>query len=153
MGNNKITVFFDVDGVLNTKSQWTRSYQLNENCIREFCHFVNDIRASVVIASSWRTGFLRADSDRNYPHIKDLETRLVKYRVKIVGKTPIVGPGKRDLEIQQYSEQHPSDMYIVIDDDPQEYTNIDKHIYFVSASTGFTKKDAKEIKKKWKKLV
>lgn len=48
-------IFLDIDGVLNTSSEWKRMYTLNANCIKNFSEFVKRTKTEVriVLTSSF----------------------------------------------------------------------------------------------------
>ncbi len=43
--HNKIFIFLDIDGVLNTASQWKRMYQLDDDCITRFMDYTRALSA------------------------------------------------------------------------------------------------------------
>ena len=139
--------FFDIDGVLNRKDQWRRLYSLDENCIREFCSFVKDNDLTLVMTSSWRTGFVSTLSPDNLPHIKQLEQLFQQHDITIANKTPSLNGRSRDKEIERFLYFHSCDDYVIIDDDKSEYDVINGKNYFINATTGFTNQDAKRLKK------
>ena len=131
-------VFFDIDGVLNKRSQWKQFYSLDASCVACFCAFLRQTGGIPIIMSSWRTGFLRSGSEKNSEPIRRLEKMLSGYGVRIAEKT-----GKnssRDREILDFIAEHENGRYIVIDDDPDEYKTVLPHTFFTDAKEGFTKK-------------
>lgn len=137
-----MTIFLDIDGVLNTSSQWRRPYSLNNDCVREFCRYVKQVKGRVVLTSSWRAGFDGPGNINNTKQIKQLEAELAKYGISIYDKTPILTGRTRDKEIDRYLYFHPDNQYIIIDDDVTEYMVITSSNHFVDANVGFTRKDA-----------
>lgn len=136
-------IFLDIDGVLNQEHQWTTMYSLHKKCIENFCSFVNKTKGEVVLISSWRPGFVSTKNPDNTENIKELEKELEKYGVYIKDKTPKLLNRSRDKEIERFLYFHPTDEYIVLDDDKREYDEVNRHNYFINSSTGFTKKDIK----------
>ena len=65
-------IFLDVDGVLNTETDWGRKvYSLNQNCINAFCRLIKSIPdPKIVLSSTWRNGIARDGSTA--VHIDDL---------------------------------------------------------------------------------
>ncbi len=65
-------IFLDVDGVLNTETDWGRKvYSLNQNCINAFCRLIKSIPdPKIVLSSTWRNGIARDGS--TVVHIDDL---------------------------------------------------------------------------------
>ena len=41
MKEKEFVIFQDIDGVLNAKSSWKTPFVLNDECIKNFCTFVN----------------------------------------------------------------------------------------------------------------
>lgn len=138
-------VFLDIDGVLNTSTEWKRIYSLNENCIKNFAEFIKKTKTEVciVLTSSWRTGF--SYNQKSLPHILALEQALGKYGLKIYGKTPVSKENSREKEIAEYIDTYDVKKYIIIDDDKTLFPNTTKQLYFTDARTGFTQKDVKVI--------
>lgn len=140
-------IFLDIDGVLNKREQWGRMYSLDKECIKNFCLFIkqiNDENVSIILTSSWRSGFVTTKNNRNSPQIKQLEKMLGEYGVSIRSKTPKIKGKKRDKEIEKFlSFVNSTDKFIVIDDDKNEFSKIGKFNYFTEATYGFTKADIK----------
>lgn len=139
-------VFLDIDGVLNKKEQWNKMYSLDKECIKNFCTFINKLNSKevhIVLTSSWKNGFVSTRNNNNTPQIKQLETMLEEFGLYIKAKTSIFKEGKRDREIEKFLSLHPTEQYIIIDDDRSEFGCITKNNYFTNAVNGFTKKDIK----------
>lgn len=136
-------IFLDIDGVLNTKSQWTTMYSLNTECIKHFAEFCKKIDGTIILTSTWRHGFVATNSPENAPQIKRLEELLKAYDLSIADKTPVLKGRSRDKEIERYLYFHPSSSYVILDDDKNEFAVISKNNYFTNAATGFTKQDIK----------
>ena len=41
METKQCIIFLDIDGVLNTKASWKKPFSLVDECIKNFCIFVN----------------------------------------------------------------------------------------------------------------
>ena len=136
-------IFFDIDGVLNKKSQWTKMYSLDAGCIAHFASLVNKTKAKIVISSSWRTGFKAAHDSENSGPIRDLEKELDRFGISIYDKTPILRGRKRDIEIERWLYFNPTEKYLILDDDESEYGTITEKNYFVDCKTGITERDVK----------
>ena len=145
--------FFDIDGVLNKKEDWTTLYSLDDKLIKIFCNILKDCKLTPVLTSSWRTGFVSPSSKKNTPNIQKLEEKLQKYGIKIYEKTPSLKGQSRDKEIERFLYYHENEVenYIIIDDDKTEFNKISEHNYFTDYKTGITKKDYDKIKKLIKK--
>lgn len=148
-----LTIFLDIDGVLNKSSELTQMYSLNDDCIKEFASFCKSVNGKIVLSSSWREGFISTHNTSNTPQIKELEARLDSYGLIIADKTPKLRGRKRDDEIKRYLYFNDVKRYIIIDDDEDEYRELCDANYFVNSSYGFTYDDAKRIRKKWKKII
>lgn len=111
-------IFLDVDGVLNTKAQWKRMYQLDYGCIERFVKFAKHLgKCNVILSSTWRNGY---SVDGNHaPHVQELIQRLNRYDIRLIGKTAPVTDGDRAKEISTYITKHnlAAASCIVIDDD------------------------------------
>lgn len=150
-------IFLDIDGVLNTKSEWNTPYALNNSCIKIFCDFVNTINlkhpAKIILTSSWREGF---DASGNHlPQIHALINKMNAYYVSISGKTPKSPNDDRLREIQYFLSRNaqPSDLYIIIDDDKTLFTfKDDSHFYFTDCNKGFNEHDKKLLLNKIRKM-
>lgn len=73
-------VFFDIDGVLNKRSQWKQFYSLDAGCVDCFCGFLHRTGGVPIIMSSWRTGFLRSGSEKKFR--TDTEIRKNAFRIR-----------------------------------------------------------------------
>lgn len=139
-------IFFDIDGVLNKKSQWKKPYSLCDECIKLFSSFTVKECADIILMSSWRSGFMAANSTENSPQIKELELRFKEYGVQITDKTPILRGRTRDREIERYLYLHKDiQFYAIIDDDPKEYGKKMNGLYLVDCTRGFSAVDAKRV--------
>ena len=141
-------IYFDADGVLNTSADWRLGNgRIDAEAVKNFCDLVKENDLIPIITSTWRTGFLGTGNPENSPQIKTLEGELGKYGVFIKDKTPITRSHSRDEEIQYYQSRHPSEGYIIIDDDESEYKVITDRMYFTNCDKGLTKTDIKNISK------
>lgn len=128
-------VFLDIDGVLNTEADWNRPFQLNDACVKRFGEAYRNER--VILISSWRNGFVSAKNAKNTTQIRELEDKLSKYNIRIVGKTEDVQ--YRDEAVSHFLKNHPSiTEYIIIDDDSSEYKSRNtENLMLVNSKTGF----------------
>ena len=129
-------IFLDIDGVLNRKSDWKRPYSLNKESVKRFCSFAKEKQAKIILTSSWRTGFVSSHHPKNTPQIQELEKLLDEGGVRIIGKTPVLHK-KRDVEIQEFLKNHPTEDYIILDDDRNEFGEITSKNRFVDCKKGF----------------
>lgn len=128
-------VFLDIDGVLNKESDWSKQFSLNSGCIRCFGEEYRGAR--VILISSWKNGFISSHNEKNTPQIKELETQLDRYNIRIVGK--VSDHQYRDYAIRDYLNERPSiKEYVVVDDDIMEYlSNNVSHLRSVDSRVGF----------------
>lgn len=129
--------FFDIDGVLNTESDWQFRYYFRKNLVKKFCEYCKKYNYEPVMISSWRTGFMGPDHFDNLPHIKKLEEEFKNNGITLKYKTPVLKSKSRDQEIERFLYYHPVSRYIIIDDDKNEYGTITDHNHFVNSKVGF----------------
>lgn len=140
--------FFDIDGVLNKSSDWrVKLYSLDKECLRLFCVFVKKYDLKPIIISSWRSGFISSGNPNNSINIKTLEDILSKYDVQIYSSTPILKGKSRDYEIKRYLFYHPSEQYVILDDDLSEYEEIPLKLILTDSNKGLTKNDLSKARK------
>ena len=139
-----MTIFLDVDGVLNTSEDWIRHvYSLNSKCVEAFCFFLNHIdRPKIVLSSTWRNGIARDGSTS--VHVEDLINALAPTGITTLDRTAVSPDGSRSKEIDYYLRRHDADDYLILDDDPTlfELGSKTKNLYITDARTGFTMKIA-----------
>lgn len=151
MKEKEFVIFLDIDGVLNTKSSWKTPFVLNDECIRNFCTFVNrdGVGAKIILTSSWKTDWSPVIENQT-PQIQELQVKLAEYGCTIFSRTKDLG--NRQKEIIDYLSCHDVDYYVIIDDDESEYQGFELGgVYLIDAETGFTSRDVKKIK--WKKIT
>ncbi len=117
--HNRIFIFLDIDGVLNTASQWKRMYQLDDGCISRFNEYIRVLSEKgavrIILTSSWKNGF-----DSAGHHTPQIQALIAKLDIPILGKTENRAGGDRAAEINNYICNHKleHEECIVIDDDP-----------------------------------
>lgn len=140
-------VFLDVDGVLNTKAEWSKKvYSLNSKCVSAFCKLIKKIPdCKIVLSSTWRNGIARDGTTA--VHIDELIMAISCTGIKTLDKTAVSSDGIRSKEIDYFLRRHPADSYIILDDDPElfELKEKTKGLYLINAVTGITEKDVKNI--------
>lgn len=139
-----LTIFLDIDGVLNKESDWARPYTINPSCIKSFLSALSKLsnkeQVEIVLSSTWRTGFSK---DGNHaPYIKDLLLHL-----NIVDITPPSNKS-RQAEIEYYCKRNNISRYVVLDDDKSLFYNINTiNLYLTNYKTGFCVDDIKKFTK------
>ena len=145
-------IFLDVDGVLNTESDWERKiYSLNGACVATFCRLLSCLHEpKVILSSTWRNGIARDGTTA--VHIDDLLKALEPAGIMSLDKTGIDPNGSRTKEIDYYLRRHPEDRYIILDDDPNLFDRKEStpHLHLTSSKTGLTEGDVKKILKQVK---
>lgn len=141
-------IFLDIDGVLNTESDWKVPYTLNQNCLDEFADTFKNIKSKIILISSWRAGFISKNNHQNTKQIQKLENELNKRGLEVSGRISVNFPN-RDLAVQKYRKDlsERGETLIVIDDDIREYSQKYPELYLTNYKTGFTARDRKEIQR------
>lgn len=125
-------VFLDIDGVLNTESDWNRLYTLNLRCVEAF---VRKYKGSkVILTSSWKNGYSPIFNNCSEP-IQDLISVLSDGGVSVVGR---IDDGPRDTMIAKFVKDHnlKSDSYIILDDDRSEFNSHTENLIIINSKTG-----------------
>lgn len=147
-------IFLDIDGVLNTESDWRRPFTLNKKCVGAFLGYIQELRknkkdeVSIILTSSWKTGFNKNGS--HAAHITDLLRAFSEINLRISDKTEDYEGMDRGVSVEMYLKKHgiAADKYIVIDDDKALFPySPDLNLYLTNAAVGFTEKDKPGIKK------
>ena len=129
-------VFLAIDGVLNTKADWKRSYTLNMRNVDDLCSWLKLQKSpTVVLISSWKRGFSPIRSNCSI----QLKTLLDYVDSKVSGvRYCITRDFKyRDEEVSDFLEHHSSDSYIVLDDDISLYKKLPKNFKLINPNVGF----------------
>jgi hypothetical protein len=143
-------IFLDIDGVLNTTSDWKVPYSINPHCVENFYRYVKKLgdgsTARIILISSWRDGF---DKEGNHlPQVQHLIDMLSQYHLSIYDKTYKSPTNDRQREIEQYIiKNHINpEQCIIIDDDISLYHDLSKYKHIVpNPDEGF------QVKKGWHK--
>lgn len=115
-------VFLDVDGVLNTKTTCERApsemYKgVNEARVKILADAMNECRASgVVLTTTWKN--IRSDNE-DYIYLRE---NLLKYGIKILGKTEDEKYSERGIGILNYLNSDPEiDEFVILDDQHYDF--------------------------------
>lgn len=148
-------IFLDIDGVLNTESDWKRPFQLNRKCLTAFLAYLKELQKfsspRIILTSTWKNGYC---PPRNTPQIDQLIEELQKVDVRIVGKTEQFS--SRGEEINDFIKKHSlfPMACLVLDDDMRDIKGIltgDVVFFEIDAKTGFSDKDKEALLRKWGK--
>lgn len=143
-------IFLDVDGVLNTESEWRVPYHLDINCISVLNSLISLCKDEVyvVLSSTWRAGFDIRNG--HTPQIQKL-INMINPNVKGFDKTPQSDKG-RQAEIEYYIRRNGVNKYIVLDDDISLFDKPKSlNLYITNAKTGLTDKDIKVLQRSFLK--
>lgn len=143
-----MTIFFDVDGVLNCKADWQKPFSVNPSCLKVFAEIIHRLgkkeNVDLVIVSTWRVGISSTGSDS--PQIQNLTGKLSQYGLFISGATPNTLTKSREEEISYYARRHGISHYLILDDDESLYLHPkDIPLYVTDYHTGLTEKDIRPI--------
>ena len=149
----KFYVFFDVDGVLNCKTDWISKFTINSTCIRNFAVLKQELQKMYIpvfiITSTWRAG--KGQSGENNAMQYDmLQKKLSEYGIEIFGSTPVSDKG-RQREIEYYRKRFcdNSEHYLVLDDDESLFEHPESiRLYITDYKVGLTMQDVKKIQRK-----
>ena len=152
-----MTIFFDVDGVLNKESDWHQKYSIDKSCIvclaelrRSLLKWYDEVE--FVLTSTWRAGIANRGEKISTKQIRNLEQKLKEAGIVISGSTPISGNG-RQAEVEYYIHRNDVTDYIVIDDDESLFEDPKRIILYVTDyKKGLTSVDVKAILSMIKKL-
>lgn len=139
-------VFFDIDGVLNKKSDWKNKYSIDIDCVKVFSEIVKYYKSRysevrLVICSTWRLGW--ANNMNNSAPIDKLKELFESMNLKIYDKTSISQKSRQE-EIEYYIKRNNVKKYIIL----ELFTCPNKvNLYCPNYLTGLTKQDLKNIKK------
>lgn len=142
----KLTVFLDIDGVLNTKTSWTTPFQLNDECIKAFCEYLlsKKVDAEIILTSSWKNGYSILQENETV-QLQELRAKFDSFGLAINGRTKDLQ--NRMQEIDEYIRVHDIKIYAIFDDDPNEYNSeYLKKVSLINSDTGFTASQSKNVK-------
>ena len=150
-------IFLDFDGVIITPESRERSTAafdllntIDRRCLNLLNQLIEATQAKVVISSSWRYFISCEDIDRFL--------RECDFIGEIIGQTPVskftdYNKYRRDEEIKKWLAEHEEiDAYVVLDDQPEILTEVDKYLvrtYYDEGLTTYHIKAAIEILEKF----
>lgn len=132
-------IFLDIDGVLTTPRT---DFQFCKSCVDNLLDLVKSCDAKIIICSSWKESTLE----------NTLRLLPVCIREHIIAQTPDVEEGNKGKEVQLYLQRHPSaqalpsDNYIIIDDEPDNYLPHQRSLHMVATNTyeGLTEENVRK---------
>lgn len=145
-GRQSLTLFLDIDGVLNKTQDWKKGFVINSKCLVALCSLLERMSkrynsVDVVMSSTWREGL----SDI----IEDTVLRAILQipRVRIAGTTPRGGPD-RQAQIEYYIRRNNVEEYMILDDDPSLFPDISRvNIFLTDCNQGLTEENVNQILK------
>jgi hypothetical protein len=142
-----MTIFLDIDGVLNQLQPW----YLDKSCIKNLSDLCKKLKATIILTSSWRKGYSSIEKYQS-PQVKNLISEFNNVGIRIKGATQSLG--NRQDEINQFIQSHSISAtdYIILDDDISEFNQFNRpaQLYIVNNKTGLTSKDVSAIIKRFK---
>ncbi len=152
MENGINYILLDIDGVLNTEADWGRPFTLNKKCVEEFAKAFEPYKPKIILASSWRKGFVARNNESNAPYIKQLEKYLEKYDLCVNGVLNYAG--LRGKAAYEFSKTHPGTL--VVDYYLSELGDFKTKVNLIitNSKKGFKKENLKAfINKSYEKIV
>ena len=140
-------IFFDVDGVLNCKTDWVRRFTLNPVCVSAKDLISKKYAPAFILTSTWRAGKGMSDNTTQYNMLKNT---LFGHGISISGTTPVSDKG-RQREIEYYRKRFcdNSEHYLVLDDDESLFEHPKSiRLYITDYKVGLTMQDLKRIQGK-----
>lgn len=175
-------IFLDIEGVLNTKETYERSYkihgyttmidlEIDKFRLEYLKRIIEETNAKIVLSSSFRYFFIKENEQivpTNFKGKKLYDT-FIKYGIEIFDTTPTTF-GSREEQIKTWlSNNEDVESFVIIDDDPTAFNEYrDKLIQtskvrqnyllsFMKESTGLCEKNIDEainvLNKKNKTLI
>ena len=141
-----MSIFLDIDGILNREQDWRVKYSLYTPCIDSLSVLADKLGChEIILSSTWR-----ACEGWNEPQFyKNLKDKLKARGLTVAGTTPVSGH-TRGEEILYYAKRHDCGKYLILDDDPSLFQNTrDLLLYICNHRKGFTDKDIKAAYKTW----
>ncbi len=144
-------IFLDVDGVMISEESFLLTMALNgrmvffsRKAMKALRWLVKQTGAQVVLTSSWRPmpGY---GPTRSYLQFK---SALTRNHTPLFDETPRLEDGTRDRsdEITAWLEEHPTERYVIIDDNNRfhRHPELQQHWVRIDPEHGFTMKDAEK---------
>ncbi len=155
---NTMTIFLDVDGVLNCEKDWKTPFVLNPQCVEVLGKIAQTFRkkynrVDIVLSSTWRQG-KNGDGRYDKSAFQKLENVLKEMRLSIVGTTPVTGNiHTRWEEIEFYIKRNGVGRFIILDDDESLFPNWEEcrlPFYITNYKPGLVEADIKRVLNKVK---
>lgn len=148
-----MTIFLDIDGVLNKQSDWIKPFTINQACLNVFIQLVKELKkrykeVDIVLTSTWRNSLAKnSNNELVSGKTNILDETFKKNGLSIYGTTPVSNKTRQE-EIEYYIRRNNITHFITIDDDLSLFTNpIAVNLYLTDYTTGLTSKDIKKILK------
>ena len=132
-------IFLDIDGVLNCG---TGMYSfLHKDKVKMLSEIVRQTGAEIVLVSSWKDEWFKDEKSLNGAHAKQIDKIFAEFGIEVTDKTDDNNSWKRGKGIKDYLDTHPSDKWIILDDDFfPDYKDYDcaSHLVRTAFSDGLT---------------
>jgi hypothetical protein len=117
-----------------------RYNRLSPDCVRELNRITDATGAKIVVSSTWRVG-----PENRFHYLKQY-LKMEGVTGEIVGRTPdfvLVKQemGERGHEIQKWLEEHPTDRFVILDDNDDMAMHMNR-LVLTKKDPGLTKADA-----------
>ena len=142
---SKVYIFLDIDGVLNTKSDWKNMFSLRNECVTSFNNYLANLSVKneikIVLSSSWKKGF-----SYNGSHAAHIKSLMQSVHGNIIAKTEAFDMLNRSKEVNDFIIKHnlADEKIIIIDDDktlfPDKIVGNNVKFIYTDAQKGFTDK-------------
>ena len=116
-------IFLDVDGVLNNNHTRTVTFDgwcfVDDYLVARLAQIVRATGAKIILSSTWRDGWNRADETLNEPFFNQLRAKLREYGMEIYDALPLPMRPRRGQAIKDYFDHYkgePIEKFVILDD-------------------------------------
>jgi len=140
-------IFLDVDGVLNNNHTRTVTFDgwcfVDDYLVARLARLVRESGAKIILSSTWRDGWNRADETLNEPFFNQLRDKLKSYGMEIWDALPLPMCPRRSQAIQVWFDGHRHldiESYVILDDgnDMDQFTS---HFVWINPRYGIRDED------------
>ena len=140
-------IFLDVDGVLNNNHTRTTTFDgwcfVDDYLVKRLAQLVKQTGAKLILSSTWRDGWNRADETFNEPFFNQLRDKLREYGMEIYDALTLPLKPKRADAIREYLNNYrgePITKFVILDDwyDMGEFHD---HLWKINPNVGLCPMD------------